>query len=180
MNKRMQRILRVTHTIGWELWRSRDWEAEATDFFLDLGMALHRRRLLDVVKPGDPAASRAKVQQRARAKSFAKGVGTARSLSVSDPSLAGGSRTRSSSRSSSSPVFAGASDLHSLPRSPLAPLSPALEDNRGRTSPLSSPYISSASPSPKSPHRDDGLDPFNPFSGAHLPPAFTGMRALRV
>src|SRR3989344_7863153 len=69
-NKRLQRIIRVTYTVGWEMWRSRDWEAVAEEFFLDLGMALRRRRFLDVVTISPEA--RAKIVRKSRVAAVTK------------------------------------------------------------------------------------------------------------
>jgi hypothetical protein len=150
----MQRIIRVTYTVGWEMWRSRDWEAAAEEFFLDLGMALRRRRFLDVVTITPEV--RATIIKKSRAATMTK-----RRMSMAD------SRGRASTQPASAPPVVRA--VSRLNRGSTASAS-ALATNRGPYT--SSPYsISSSSGSPRALSESSDSFEFNPFSGACPPPS---------
>jgi hypothetical protein len=146
VNKRMQRILRITRTVVWEMWRSRDWELAAEEFFLDLATSLRRRRFLDAVTLSP------EVREKIVRKHLAKARTSAGQLNRR------GSRGRAPSQSATGPR----AKPSSRPVRPAAP-SALLGSRAASTSSLYS--VSSGSPGPS--RMMSSLE-FNPFSGTLL------------
>jgi hypothetical protein len=141
VNKRMQRILRITRTVVWEMWRSRDWELAAEEFFLDLATSLRRRRFLDAVTLSPEVRERIIKKRLAKARTSAGQLNRRGSRGRAPSQLATGPRAKPSSRAVAAP-------------------SALLGSRAVSTSSLYS--VSSGSPGPS--RMMSSLE-FNPFSG---------------